>query len=89
VVISPPYKWQLRFNASDVEVAPRIDQPVDPKIVDDLLRKFSDFKRAYSENGLSPQEFNSFGPTMRTLRQFTEGCHEMASYVRDLVLPNP
>ena len=28
VVISPPYSWQLRFNASDIEVRPRIDEPV-------------------------------------------------------------
>src|SRR5579863_787049 len=27
VVISPPYKWQLRFNASDVSVASRIEKP--------------------------------------------------------------
>jgi transaldolase len=25
VVISPPYSWQVRFNASDVEVGPRIE----------------------------------------------------------------
>src|SRR5262249_28522968 len=28
VVISPPYKWQRRFNASDIEVIPRIAKPV-------------------------------------------------------------
>src|SRR5579872_5437801 len=28
VVISPPYAWQVRFNASDIEVRSRIDQPV-------------------------------------------------------------
>jgi len=89
VVISPPYKWQLRFNSSDIEVVPRIANPVDAKIVDTLLRHFPDFTRAYNEGGLSPQEFDSFGPTMRTLRQFIEGCHGMASLVRDLVLPNP
>jgi transaldolase len=89
VVISPPYKWQLRFNASDIEVIPRIANLVDARIVDVLCRQFSDFKRAYTEGGLSPQEFDSFGPTMRTLRQFTEACHGMALYVRDIVLPNP
>src|SRR5580698_3448143 len=25
VVISPPYKWQVRFNASDVPIVPRLD----------------------------------------------------------------
>ena len=34
VVISPPYAWQERFNASDIEVKARIDNPVDPKVVE-------------------------------------------------------
>ncbi len=73
VVISPPYKWQLRYNASDVEVASRIDKPVDSGIVEELLKKFEDFRRAYSEDGLSTGQFDTFGPTVRTLRQFI-GC---------------
>jgi transaldolase len=89
VVISPPHKWQARFNASDVPVISRIDQPVDPVVVEQLLRKFPDFERAYNEHGLSPQDFDVFPPTVRTLRQFVEACHEMAGYVRNLVLPNP
>ena len=28
LVISPPYSWQVRFNASDIEVRPRINEPV-------------------------------------------------------------
>ena len=89
VVISPPYKWQLRFNASDVSVAPRIEKPVDPEIVEELLHKFPDFRRAYNEDGLSTTEFDTFGPTVRTLRQFLEATHELAVRVRDLLLPNP
>jgi transaldolase len=89
VVISPPYKWQVRFNASDVSVGARIDTAVDPAIVDELLRKFSDFRRAYNEDGLSLSEFDTYGPTVRTLRQFLEATHELAVRVRDLLLPNP
>ena len=89
VVISPPYKWQVRFNASDVRVEPRMDIPVDTAIVEDLLRKFSDFQRAYAEDGLSIAEFDAFGPTVRTLRQFLDATHELAVRVRDLMLPEP
>jgi transaldolase len=89
LVISPPYKWQLRFNASDVGIASRIEKPVDPEILAELLRKFPDFRRAYSEDGLSLDEFDTFGPTVRTLRQFLEATHELAVRVRDLLLPNP
>jgi len=62
VVISPPYQWQLRYNASDVEVVPRIDQPVDAKLVSELLAKFPDFRRAYNEDGLSVEESTRSAP---------------------------
>jgi transaldolase len=89
VVISPPCAWQRRYNASDIPVIPRIDAPVDPRIVEDLLKRFPDFQRAYSEDGLAPEEFDSFGATRRTLRQFIAACADLASLVRDVMLPNP
>ena len=89
VVISPPYGWQVRLNASDVEVRPRIDKPVDARIVEELSRKFLDFRNAYSEDGLTPDEFDSFAPTRRTLRQFITACHDLDGLVRDFMLPNP
>ena len=89
VVISPPYKWQLRFNSSGVEVVPRIDNPVRPEIVEELLRKFPDFRRAYNEDGLSLEEFDAFPPTRRTLRQFIAACHELPAIIRDQMIPTP
>ena len=89
LVISPPWKWQERFNASDVQVMSRIDKPVEQQIVQQLLTKFPDFERAYNEEGLSWKEFDTFAPTRRTLRQFIEACHDLAGQVRDLILPNP
>ena len=89
VVISPPHSWQVRFNASDVAVSNRIDEPVEPGIVDGLSKKFRDFRRAYGEGGLSVDEFDGFGPTVRTLRQFIAACHDLDNLVRDFMLPNP
>lgn len=88
-VMSPPSAWQKRFNASDIEVRPRIDDPVDPRVVDQLLRHFPDFRRAYSEDGLAREEFDSFAPTVRTLRQFIAACTDLAGLVRDVMLPDP
>ncbi len=88
VVISPPCAWQKRFNASDVTVEDRIGRPVERKMIDDLQKKFPDFSRAYNEGGLTLEEFDSFGPTVRTLRQFIEACHQLEGQVRDLMLPN-
>lgn len=88
-VISPPSAWQKRFNAGDIEVHPRIDDPVDPAMVEQLLTHFPDFRRAYSEDGLSVEEFDSFAPTVRTLRQFIAACTDLDGLVRDVMLPDP
>lgn len=88
VVISPPHAWQKRFNASDVGVEPRIDKPIAPEILT-ALQKFADFRRAYAEDGLAREEFDSFPPTRRTLRQFITACHDLDGQVRELMLPNP
>jgi transaldolase len=88
-IISPTYAWQQRLNASDIEVKPRIDDPVDPVVVDQLLAHFSDFRRAYSEDGLTVEEFDRFGATLRTLRQFCAACGDLNAFVRDAVVPNP
>ena len=68
---------------------PRIDDPVDPKVVEQLLAHFADFGRAYSEDGLSVEEFDSFAPTVRTLRQFIAACTDLDGLVRDVMLPEP
>jgi transaldolase len=89
VVISPPYAWQVRFNASDIPVQSRIDKPVEPAIVEELSKKFLDFRRASTEEGLAIDEFDNFPPTRRTLRQFITACHDLDGLVRDVMLPNP
>jgi transaldolase len=88
-VISPPSAWQKRFNASEIEVRPRIDDPVEPKVVEALLGHFPDFRKAYSEDGLTVDEFDSFPPTVRTLRQFIAACTDLDGLVRDVMLPDP
>lgn len=89
VVISPPSAWQKRFVASDVDVIPRIDRPVAPAIVDDLYRRFPDFRRAYDEGGLTVDAFDDFPATRRTLRQFLGAVTDLTALVRDVMLPNP
>jgi transaldolase len=88
-IVSPPYAWQKRFNASDIEVRSRIDDPVDPRLMDQLLGHFADFRRAYAEDGLTPAEFDSFGSTVRTLRQFIGAVAALDALVRDVMLPDP
>jgi len=57
--------------------------------VDDLLRKFEDFRRAYEEDGMAPAGFDTFGATVRTLRQFIAGYESLVHFIRERLLPNP
>jgi transaldolase len=88
-VISPPYSWQRRLNASGIEVRSRIDDPIDPRLLSALTDHFTDFRRAYSDGGIPVEEFDDFGPTRRTLRQFVAACGDLATLVRDVMIPNP
>jgi transaldolase len=89
VIVTLPSTWQKRFNGSDVEVRPRMDEPVDARIVDHLAGHFPDFVRAYEPDGLPVADFDSFPPTVRTLRAFIASYHDLLHQVSDAVLPNP
>jgi transaldolase len=89
VVLTMPHAWQVRFNGSGIDPVSRIDEPVDPALVDDLLARVPDFRRAYEPDGLAPGEFAAFGATARTLRGFVASYHDLQAVIRDLVLPNP
>jgi transaldolase len=89
VIVTLPSIWQKRFNASSVEVRPRMDDAVDPAMVDELRARFPDFERAYEPDGLSLAEFSGFGPTVRTLRSFIASYHELLHLVNEALLPNP
>lgn len=89
VVVTLTHQWQKRFNESEVDVIPRIDNPVDQRIIEELSRKFTDFRRAYEEKGMMVDEFDNFGATSRTLRGFISGYESFVSVIRDFMLPNP
>jgi transaldolase len=89
VVITIPYEWQLHFNASDVEVKPRMQNPVDPRMVEEMYRLIPDFRRAYDLDGMKVEEFDGYGATVRTLRSFIGSYHDLMGVIRDFMLPNP
>jgi len=88
-VLTLPATWQRLFNASDLDVHPRMDDPVPSEIVDELYRLLPDFRRAFEPDGIRVEEFDTFGATVRTLRTFIGSYHDLAATVRDLMLPNP
>jgi transaldolase len=89
VILTMPHSWQVRFNESGIDPQPRIDVPVDPGLVADLVARIPDFSRAYEPDGLSIDEFDSYGATVRTLRGFIRSYHDLVGAVRDVMLPDP
>jgi transaldolase len=87
LVVSPPFDWQARINENRIPVRPHaIDEPVDPRIVDTLLDRVPEFRKAYDEDGLAVADFERYGATVRTLHQFLEADAELDALVRGLVL---
>ena len=89
VVLTIPYEWQVKFNGSDVESKDRINNPVKPEIIAELRKKFPDFVKAYDENGLNPDEFDSYGATRRTLLQFLAAYDDVVKIIRGIMISDP
>jgi transaldolase len=89
VILTITHAWQVRINGSGLDPVERIDVPVDTDIIDELLARIPDFGRAYAPDGLTPDEFDGFGATARTLRAFIAAYDELIRTVRDVVLPDP
>ena len=89
IVLTIPYAWQKLFNASDIDVVPRFDDPVPADVLEELSAKVPDFVRAYEPDGLAVDEFDAFGATRRTLRGFIASYQDLCAVVRDTMLPNP
>jgi transaldolase len=89
LILTIPTGWQRRFNASSVEVKPRMQDPIPPQALAELTEQFQDFRRAYDARGLDVSEFDSYGPTARTLRSFLGSYYDLLGFVRDRRLPNP
>lgn len=89
VAVTLTHTWQKRFNRSAIAVTPRMDIPVNDRIIESLQSHFEDFRRAYDPEGMSAEDFDAFGATRRTLRSFIEGYHELVSVIRDFMIADP
>ena len=88
VVVSPPFEWAKLINDSDYTVEERIDIPVREDIMKTLL-SIPEFVRAYEPDGMTPEEFDTFGATVRTLRGFLQADADLDALVRDVIMPAP
>jgi transaldolase len=85
LVISMPPNVEEAFGRHvDHRLPPAlIDAPVPARIVDQLSDRFVDFRRAYAPDGMRPGEFDSFGPTVKTLDQFSQNWEGLIHFIDD------
>ena len=89
LVVSPPFAWQQRFNASGINPVSRIDLPIEPRVIETLSAKVPDFNRAYEVDGMDVDEFDGFGSCRTTMRQFLAADADLDALVRDIIVPDP
>ena len=89
VSMTIPYGWQKLFNASSVEVRDRWSDPAPQAYIEELLAECPEFVKAYEPDGLSIDEFETYGATQRTLRSFVSSYWDLVGAIDDLLIPNP
>ncbi|MCH1941442.1 transaldolase family protein [Holdemania massiliensis] len=85
IVLTITSDWQRKYNGSDVEIKNNIDTPVDPKLMDELM-KLDEFKKAYLEDGLKPEEFEYYGAFLATMNQFLGGYDDLVRLIRSYMM---
>ncbi|MGB2783752.1 MAG: hypothetical protein WBC45_07410, partial [Atribacterota bacterium] len=68
---------------ADPPVVYRMFNPAPQKVVDELLEKIPDFRRAYMEEGLSVDEFENFGPVTLFRDSFLKGWTYMLEKIKE------
>ena len=54
-----------------------------------LTQAIPDFRRAYDVDGMTVEEFGTFGATVRTLRGFIASYWDLVRSIDEIILPNP
>ncbi|MFU8770594.1 MAG: transaldolase family protein [Desulfotignum sp.] len=86
IIMTIPHKWIKKFNESSTPVAPRMEIPVDPVIIDTLAAKVPEFVKAYEPDGMAVEEFDGFGAVNKTLKQFLEGYDTLVAMIREYMV---
>jgi len=86
IIMTMPHQWIKKFNESETKVEPRMDVPVDPVIIETLAAKVPEFNKAYEPEGMTVEEFDSFGAVNKTLKQFLEGYDKLVAMIREYMV---
>lgn len=84
-VMTIPHGWLVKIDECDREVVSRIDEPVDPRLIEEL-KKLPPFVAGYEEDGLKPSEFEGYGATRATLIDFLAGYDTLLKLIRGFMV---
>ena len=85
IVLTITSDWQRKYNGSDVEIKNNIDTPVESKLIEELM-KLDEFKKAYLEDGLKPEEFEHYGVFLATMNQFLGSYDDLVRLIRSYMI---
>ena len=63
-------------------VIERIDTPTPDYVIDELCSKIPDFKLAWDENSIKPEDFETYGPVILFRKAFTDGWEFLLNEVK-------
>jgi transaldolase len=88
MVVSPPFQWSKDINDNAFPFRPNaIDDEVPAHVIDALRAATPEFAKGYDVDGMTIDEFDRFGATVRTLRQFLDADAQLDALVRDIIIP--
>jgi transaldolase len=61
----------------------RLFNPVQQRVIDELLEKLPDFKKGYLEDGLSVEEYEDFGPVQLFKGAFTKSWQRVLDIIKE------
>lgn len=86
VILTMPYAWWKRFDASSIVPERTLERAVEPRIVAELERGFPDFRLAIADGAIAPADFVRYGASVHTLQQFLGGYQQLLELVRARML---
>lgn len=81
VVLSIPYAFWKKFDASSVEVRPKLEEEISPNVLSEL-RKVPDFRKLIGDEEFKQSDFIKLGASQDTLAQFLGGLDDLRRWVR-------
>lgn len=81
VSMTIPKKWLQVFNESGFEPENTLETPVDESILAEL-KTLKEFRRAYDEDGMRPEEFEHYGAFVTCLEGFFKGYEDLLATIR-------